>query len=899
MDSLLNCDSKKIIITNNVAETNKYLRNTVKNEAAVFYNFDVVSLLQIAKELFFAYGAMYSPGKRWYVVKPGVAQVRMLMALKKVSYRLFSEKSKDLGSVTEILRVLNEIRMNAPSDYFFNSEDIRISELRRMLSDYEKALTDNNELDEVMLYGECLKILNNINNLDILLPLYTHADFVNMYYGRMSFLEKQFLEALLTKLGKNPEDIKTDIFLSNNKTASTALFMKAYGVFNEVDSVKRQIVEKGYKLGQVAIIYPSPEYERCLMAVLDEAGITYTFPKGFSANSTLYIQLMISLIEFAKADFDARLLEAVIDNTDFILKEKRKKYRRFIDERVGFRRERYADFIDRYQKKSEDDDFTDFINAVITCFDPEKSCGQIFSELVKLVNLYTDNQNLFRMYLKEDLQDEIKTLSLLDSKNFEESLDIILDYLKNLRCKMPEYPGAVSLLPFGKEIVIDREYLYVLGLSNENIAGTLVESPVLCDDELVKCTGAKVNLQMEANKRKREAFERTLKNNASREIIYSYSYYDTVSLLTCSPSLLYLDKLEEAGMTEKEVKAAKYRIDVSARTIDVTSINAINKDVSSEEIYTKREVQCPWSFSASSLQEMLKCPLEYYYAHILHVPSVEHIDRVADRWLPAHKKGNVFHHTLENYVNEAIITNKNHDFDEAVFNKCFDGEIRNAVKENPVPSQVIFEEEKEEAKAVILRYIRALLNELNDSDKQIIGCEVDFADVIYKDSNFELSFRGSVDRLDGQVDENGVLQLDIIDYKTGTSSHKKAEIDAGVQIQHYVYPIAMLDWAVKNKTALEKQFNVKINDVNIRNVKYVFPYDEEIGEIDVTEDVKATDFKLPQGITDILTILVGLPQQGQKEKALSFATEASMYSKENNREFCTYCKYTKVCRCWL
>lgn len=897
MNKLLSSEKKKVIITNQVAEVNKYLRHIVKGENKGFYNFDVVTLSQIAKEVLLAYLSLYDYTHMSSIIEPGMQAVRMMRVLRNGNFTFISKKTADIHTSVEILRILNEIRMNDPSDFFYNTDDTRVSELRKILSEYEEQLVKNNELDDVMLFKAAIDCLAKLNNLDIIMPTMINAEFINMYYGKMTSLECRFVSDLMKKLGKNNESIRDGFARSSVNASGSVSFVKAYGVYNEAQFVKNQILESNCSLGQVTIIYPTPEYERNLMAILDEAGIAYTFPRGFEGSSTSYVQLMLNLIDFAKGDFDCRLLEQVVDNTAFVLKDKRKKYRSFVNARVGFKRSRYIDYINSYNKESEDDDFVDFISLLVNCFDPVKSCSQIFDGLVKIVNEYTDTRDIYKICLKQEFKGESRILSMVISDSFEESLDIISDYLTKLKCKTSERPDAVSILPFGRDTFIDREHLFIMGLSNENIAGTMVESPVLCDEDLIKCASSEVKIQMEANKRKLEAFERMYQNMAAKTITYSYSYYDTVSLLSCSPALIYLEKLEQAGLQKSDIKTVKYDIDTSARALNPTSIDGIVIDAEENDKSYKKEVQIPWSFSASSLQELLKCPMEYYYAHILHVPAIEHVNRNADAWLAPHKKGDIFHHTMERYVNEAVIEKGSLTFENDIFEKIFEEEINNAIKENPVHSQVNFEEEREEARAVLQKYIDCLLYELSSNGKKVIGCEVGFADVPYKDSNFELVFRGSVDRMDGHVDENGTLILDIIDYKTGTSKHKKEEIDTGVQIQHYVYPIAMLDWSNKNKSELEKRFETKINAVEIGSVKYHFPYDEDNGEIDVTEEIEKTNARLPRGITDILTVIIGLAQQGKEDEALSFAATASAGVKSDDKDHCKYCNYTKVCRC--
>lgn len=892
MEQITTNINKKIIITNQVAETNKYLRHLVKNKRTNLFNFEVKSLSEIAREVYFAYHSLYFPETRKMMINRNIQVIRLMSVLKAGKYDFLSEKSKDISSAKEILRVLSEIRMNEPSEYYLSSKDSRIAELRRIQSSYEKSLSDNNELDSCMLYENAIACLDKLNNLEVLMPGYIGADYIDMWYGDMTHIEKSFLEAFFKKINTNIQKVPME---SSKENVPSYVFIKSYGVYNEVNFVKNEILDKNMQLGQVAIVYPTPEYESVLMAVLGNADISYTFPKGFSAKGTAYVQLMMSLLDFAKGDYDCKGLDAIIDNPAFILKDKRKQYRSFLKNRVGWKRKRYIDFLNSYEKE-EDSTFIEFLEKVIACFDEAKSCYQIFHGMVKIANEYTDTRDIHRACLKDSLASQEKVFSLAVSDSFGESLKLIGDYLDTLKCKTAEQPSMVSLLPFGSDAMVDREVLFVLGLSNENIARTLVESPVLCDDDLMKCASNKVNLALEANKRRIEAFERMIQSTPAKKIYFSYSYYYTVSLLDCSPSLLYLEKLDQAGYKETDSKIVTYNIDSKAKKMDIASLSETSVEIEEDREIYKKEMQIPWVFSASSLQELLKCPLQYYYAHILHIPVVEHMDRMPDRWLPANKRGDIFHHTLENYINEVVIKNGSVSFEKDIFDKYFEAEVKKAGIENPVPSEVIFEEERDQAREISMKYIHSLLEDFSTSNKKIIGCEVDFENVSYKDKNFELVFRGSVDRLDGEIDEEGILQLDIIDYKTGRASHKLGEINDGIQIQHYVYPIAMLDWAAKHKEELEIRFGTVINGVAIRTVKYAFPYDEEKDEINVTNSVVESNFKLTEGITDVLSLTIGMLQQNKEQAMLQFAAAVATEKKNQDKDHCKYCQFKNICR---
>jgi hypothetical protein len=76
------------------------------------------------------------------------------------------------------------------------------------------------------------------------------------------------------------------------------------------------------------------------------------------------------------------------------------------------------------------------------------------------------------------------------------------------------------------------------------------------------------------------------------------------------------------------------------------------------------------------------------------------------------------------------------------------------------------------------------------------------------------------------MDEDGILQIRIIDYKTGKKVNKEKEIEHGVQIQHYVYAIAVSDYLKSDagKKKCRELFGKDYSDFNFTWVGYTFPY---------------------------------------------------------------------------
>lgn len=919
MKSFLEKDGKKLIITDSVSGVNKLVRT--HSAGKTIYGVKVVSISQLAMELFLAHAAIYEADKNYKIIDGNMQSMRMTAVLKNSDISFLTHETKTISSANEILSILNQIRTYAPSDFFLSSDanGERIPELVQLLDTYEKALGDNSELDTVMVLQKAIKLLQLAKekpNAPVFLGILSadlNGNAVGGYFTEeLSDLEKEFMDMLSGILGDTYTKIGTE-----NQANYTYSFFKAYGIPNEVKHIKETIVSEKMPFGEVAIIYPNEAYEHFLMAEFNKEGIKFSFPRGFRAQAGDYVSFLIDLLDFASSDFEYKRLYKILQNPVIQIKKSRTAYRVFLKQGIGYGRDRYLSFFQYYESmpeketiKSEDyAAFYQFLVDVIRCFTPEHTCEVIFRDLVKLAGTYTDHQDYYRACVKDDLQTYANALSIWDGNEFAEKLFQMDMFLKKLKCRTSESADAVSILPYGKTEIIDRKYIFAVGLSNENISTPNAESPVLCDAELKNCVNGNVQLAMERNKRMKDAFMGTLNLSMQTKVYLSYSYYDTVSIISNSPSLLFQQLLEDNGIEEQDIPCLGYEVCKESLALKNPVMQMVTEsDNTCLQADKKDHTKCYKNFSASSLQNLIHCPMSYYYEKIRRIPQINFQERTPDSWLPANIKGNVFHHVMEKYVNEVIISQGKAAKDDRALMTIFEKEMEDCVKSTPVSSQSTFETEREECLEVLNRYVTELHDELrNASNKKVIGCEVSFEDISYigkiekdgmtKDA-YELLLRGSVDRLDGVIDENGTLKLQIYDYKTGSISKKEEEIESGNQIQHHIYAIAMEEWAQKHKQELEQVFGQSIQKIVFDDARYVFPYEDEKREIRAAceFDEKSGKPVLTEGTNTILLCIVANYQNGNHELAIHISSEISKTLAQKDEKHCRYCNYTDVCR---
>ena len=207
--------------------------------------------------------------------------------------------------------------------------------------------------------------------------------------------------------------------------------------------------------------------------------------------------------------------------------------------------------------------------------------------------------------------------------------------------------------------------------------------------------------------------------------------------------------------------------------------------------------------TASQLNAIMKCPLQYIYS--LKYFADDYEKRNPYEWLNPAEKGNLFHYVFEAYC-KTIINVKSSDLSENVyldrFEKIFDEKI-NYFKEMVVcPNEKVFEMEKQEYHDQMLRYLEMMHSEFKEHHISVRKVEAPFEPPITKertlsiDENGNKYSSGSSEELiisfkaNTTIDREDYLEVDdeirIVDYKTASSIFKDKKLN--VNLQWFVYP---------------------------------------------------------------------------------------------------------------
>ncbi len=909
-----------VIITDSPANINRLMRRWNRYDKADFCNCSVMSLSMIAGELVNAYSAVHEPEHIYDQITSPMRNMIMYSILADMDIEAIPEESKSIKTASEILRCLDMIRSNDPTDEYLDSADPHVGQMKELLSVYESKLISQYKLDHPALIKKAFDCLDAISkdpdpaaSFRFYLPG-IKGSVCTFFFKELTLIEERFIKKLETVSGATFTVFDPVNDPAPHRPTSQSpeyTFYEGYGAANEVRFVADRITDDRIPAGECLVVYAGTEYENTIKAIFEARGISYSFPGGMHAASTDYVAFMLGLIRFVQDDYSYRSLEPVVENPLFNLKGAARSYRKILDHGIGWGRSRYRDFISSYEEGGEEEEqaFVAFLGEILETFDESSSCARIYAKLIGLADKYTRNTDRLRNLVKESLKGGIRVFSFVrPDEALENRLNDIREYLEEYMTDLPEETSSVSVIPYGRTFITDRRVLFAVGLSGENIAGIHPESPVFSDDELRRFVNGPIDDAAGINLRCRQNFERSLEWFEGSDIFIGSSTYDTVSLLGNSRSLLYADLMRRAGQDESDIQRSEYEVlsgDVSVdldRIFDEIPENGTDEDA---------EKNPPAYFSASSLQTLLYCPLQYYYKKIEYVPELSFADRTPDRWLAPNQKGNLFHHVMENYVNEAVIDADIRSADMPLIGKIFEKELEEALLAQPCPSDAIYEAEKEECFLAIVRYINILHDELNSTDIKVIGAELRFEGCKYNggtvipgkdgkasiDGRYEIFFTGSADRVDGYV-KDGILNLKIIDYKTGSPDKKRSEIKENTQIQHYVYAIAVKNWADSHLDELSVRFGEKIEKTRIDGMKYVFPFEDPVAEIDVSELVAGEDPKLDDTTDSVISLVIGAMQHGRNAAAMEFM-DCYTDGRVADVDYCRYCTYMNVCRHWI
>lgn len=828
------CDSnkleRKLLLTDNINNANK-LKRIANRNGCIITNLRVASMSDIAREFYIEQCAEKGVFERIEQADHDTMVLIVYKLLKEDKGKKYSFVPAEclcVETAQEVLKTINALRAGCKTPEYDKTSSTKVIQLKKLVAAYEAELDKQNLYDSIRLMS---LIVGNKNSVSTKYKI-AIMDYMQSY---LTWIEKEFLKKITTEY---------EVIDTSNKSDYTANFYEAYGQYNEIRAVVEDIVRSKQVLGKVTVLYTSSDYEQGIRATFDEAGIKYAFTRGKSVGDASYLTLFDGLLTWLQNDYTYSSFRRVVDNG---LVQLGKDYAFGEKVGIGWGIDRYKMLVNKMKHDSTayeqlllkhrrvhkskstgtvdmcSKDFIDFVDKTVRLVSDisalGNSVGPIYRKLLEFIENNTKGPEYEKHYLTQlkGLRKYFDHAGNMDS--LSEVLAFIQEKLSRLSISDSTEGNEVEIIKLDKVEVLERPYVYVVGLSHEAFGVKSVDSPVLGDAELVTLvdvTAGYVIQELEGNVVRLDRFKSTINTFLGENITFAAATYDTRNLREIAKSQAYEELYEQLATSGPIKKGYPNLCDLSSNyVIDKTAVYKGAVAASSAPKYTYIEETSLGAYklftidklSSTAIQNAMKCPYKFEY-DLKHF-ELGALERNVGVWLPANEKGNLYHQVFEEYCNKVLKGKKiaaSDKLDLTALQSIFDNAVDEFTVLVPSGSDiarareiVIFFEE-------IKGYLEDLYRELSTSTEgwSVKDCEHELLsdDYIYldKDGNIcapgtcdavRFKYKGTIDRIDSYIAADGTEHVRIIDYKTGRKEKLEKKIKDQEQIQHAIYSISL------------------------------------------------------------------------------------------------------------
>lgn len=589
----------------------------------------------------------------------------------------------------------------------------------------------------------------------------------------------------------------------------------------ETHQVFRDILANGLAFDTCALVYPNETYAVRLYETAGRYGVPVSMASGVSvAQTDLYAALQI-LAGLSGNFFDAELLRSLLLNHRCLRGGSPVQLAKALrDYRVGWGdRAHYADFVERYQeserKRKKPEEQTGEWEAALNvrCDGWKAWLEQVFTIAAPGVASLDTQKQALRGFLdscdKIDARERSALLAACSALEHigaltdgERLIDRLITRMEGKRVMSENAcPGKLLCLPLRQALTACREHIYVVGLGRDCFCPGN-ESAVLLDEERIPIG---LPVSADGGEEKRYRLEELLLHHDG-DLTLSYPAFDNEKQMELLPARV-LEQIEAAaGVTRgtaSYIPAAPLDAGDDMLREEATELLPVTAYSGGDAERAALETEKPFSdvvtgyvFSASSMEEALRCPLSFYLSHLLHAGRDNPPAWRMNEWLPKNVMGTFCHRVLELYYQKDGGVPGETDDDR--LKRLFDGEWANVLRENPPAAKRLVDADRARA----MDMIRGAIEWTTQENRDVLETERGFglsdsADkAVTLNAGSETFFlRGSIDRVDRLADG----RCGIVDYKTGDTGRLESEKD--YHLQHYLYKAA--------QRALDGRFDIQ------------------------------------------------------------------------------------------
>jgi CRISPR/Cas system-associated exonuclease Cas4 (RecB family) len=760
----------KVILTDSISNVNSLKRQVSRH--CIVANLRGCRMVDIAREIIIQHEAEEGHLVKVTEADNKTAALLVLQLLNNDDTGRYSFVPKEcicMETAEEISRVIQVVRSGKIKLDVAAEGTEQEKQFMTLLHDYEAKLSELNLYDENRMLTTAIAYLKETEcKPDYLVGI---LSYMRPY---LTYVETEFLNLLSSDI--------TDIDTAAVEQAQISVTCyKSYGQTNEIQQVIRDIQDKQMPYGNVNIMVSSAQYDNIIKAALKESGIPFRFISSYSLRDKAYVSLLLSIITWARKDFNYGDFRNVAGN---MLVHMSRDYNKVRKLNIGWGLDRYLMFADKmkhdrdnytelllkhkkiYQKTNDDgtveppyvcdDTYVEFIDGLAKVFADLNSgrynIGIIYRKLTGFLREYVEINNMEKPYrtMVEHMRTYFDYAGEVSS--LDEALSFIYDNLSDISGTDEEISNAVTIMGMGKVAVLTRPYQYCIGMSYDSFEPKVVDSPVISDERILEILdehAGYIPLKTMQGKEKKDMLVKTLDTIPAGSVSLITCDFDTINLREITASSAYVELKNKYGITEENnigypnLKDLNNTYKIDKKKLYENTENAVGeadnektdilqdigeqqsnsegnmKPFAKEEIVNGHRLIHLENLSPTSIHYLMMCPLIYEYKQQYF--NEEPAEKNVSIWLPPADKGNFFHQVFQEYC-DSKLTGHNIAADEVVDEKVLQSIYKNTLEEFeilvPKGSEQAYNMEKEEFYIQIKTYLDNLYTEFKASTEK-------------------------------------------------------------------------------------------------------------------------------------------------------------------------------------
>lgn len=474
------------------------------------------------------------------------------------------------------------------------------NDLEQIFAAYEALLKEKNYLD----HGDLLEIaIRKLMQVDV-----KNAACFVLPGCRFSYQEQQLLARLLPE--GQPLPSHQEEALDLDFSGKPWNFVRAYGVYNEVKEVIRQVIRNQIPLDSVLVAVTTEEpyaqlFYQMLQSYLPLSGtdpsgsgifnvrtqVPMTFGTGLPVTFSNPGKLALALLKWIKSGYQAHDLISIFSSGSFNLasteddepawsrptiiriikdanlKWQRQTYRKTLAAHRTYLERKVEESItvpDRqiaYQERLDTLLWLDqvleqdlFANLPEVDQDGKVDADQLYRGVARIIQKYKRLLDPLDVGGYDAVLGELNGSLKTDPVLVSEAVDLVVDRIKQVRTFVNDpAPGKIHLTSYRTASWVNREHVFLLGMDSGRFPGVAMEDPFLLDEERTLVSPNWLITSEEKLEDKIREMKRFL-TAVSGKLTMSYPYFDTVDQREQYPSAWYLEALDagkEAGIAQQ------------------------------------------------------------------------------------------------------------------------------------------------------------------------------------------------------------------------------------------------------------------------------------------------------------------------------------------------------------